>query len=246
MLRHVAVIMDGNGRWARRHELARRYGHREGVESVRVITRECARRGLQQLTLFAFSTENWLRPGGEVRFLMGLLRRFLISERPELMENNIRFKAVGRLDKLPGSVREELDKSVALSASNSGMILRLALNYGGRQEVLDAAKELARKACAGSLDPSKFTMDDLRACFYDAEMTDPDILIRTGGEMRLSNFLLWQLSYTELWFTKTCWPAFRIPQLDEAFRAYARRERRYGALSEPARVQPRTASAKLD
>jgi len=245
-LRHIAIIMDGNGRWARRHGLARRHGHREGVESVRVITRECARRGVEQLTLFAFSTENWMRPSGEVRFLMGLLRRFLVSERAELMENNIRFKAIGRLEELPGSVREALDKSVAMTASNPGMILRLALNYGGRQEMLDAAKALAKKASAESLDPARLTMEDLRACLYDPAMTDPDLLIRTGGETRLSNFLLWQLSYAELWFTKTCWPAFRVPQLDEAFRAYAQRERRYGALSKSAQGHPRSASSKLD
>ena len=230
--RHVAIIMDGNGRWARRLGLARRRGHSEGAESVRVIIRECARQGVQQLTLYAFSTENWRRPRTEVRFLMGLLRRFLVSERGELIENNLRFRGIGRLEALPSSVREELAKSTALCAKNTGMIVRLALNYGGRQEILDAARKLALEAQRNGNRTEAWTEEDFARALYDEEMTDPDILIRTGGETRLSNFLLWQLSYTELWFTKTCWPEFRAAHLQEAFRAYSRRERRFGGVRE--------------
>ena len=231
MPRHVAVIMDGNGRWARQRGLPRHKGHAEGAESVRVVVRECVRRGVEQLTLYAFSTENWKRPKTEVRFLMNLLRRFLISERSEMMENNIRLRAIGRLEALSARVRKTLEETIEMTASNTGMVLRLALNYGGRQEILDAAGRLARAARKDrSFNPDTLTEDDLRRYFYDEEMTDPDLFIRTGGEIRLSNFLLWQLSYAELWFTKTCWPAFRASHLGQAFRAYARRERRYGGL----------------
>ena len=233
---HVAVIMDGNGRWAHRRGLSRTQGHEEGAESVRVIVRECAKSGLEQLTLYAFSTENWRRPGTEVRFLMRLLRKFLVSERQEMMDNNIRLKAIGRIEAIPARTLAELEKSIAISRSNTGMILRLALNYGGRQEIVDAARRLAQHAVNTGKDPDAFTENDLVRCLYDEEMTDPDLLIRTGGETRLSNFLLWQLSYTELWFTKTCWPGFRAAQLKQAFQAYARRERRYGGLSRSRRT----------
>jgi undecaprenyl diphosphate synthase len=233
--------MDGNGRWAQRRGLSRRRGHTEGAESVRAVSRECARLGVEQLTLYAFSTENWKRPAAEVRFLMELLRKFIVAERAEIMDNNIRFRAAGRLDALPGGVRAALRETIDLSAGNTGMILRLALNYGGRQEILDAARELARAAreCL-DLDVEALSEEQFRAYFYDREMTDPDLLIRTGGEVRLSNFLLWQLSYAELWFTKTCWPEFREMQLREAFAAYGRRERHFGAL--PGELKPRTVS----
>ena len=243
--RHVAIIMDGNGRWARRRGFARRRGHSEGAESVRVVVRECAKRGVQQLTLYAFSTENWRRPGTEVRFLMSLLKKFLISERREMMENNIRLRAVGRIEAIPEAVRAELEKSIALCRNNTGMILRLALNYGGRQEIVDAARKMARQAEQDGLVLETLTEDGFRRFLYDEEMTDPDLLIRTGGEMRLSNFLLWQLSYAELWFTQTCWPEFRAHPLTQAFQAYGERDRRYGGLSGrgrpakiPAPVQP--------
>jgi len=230
--RHVAIIMDGNGRWARRLGLPRRRGHSEGAESVRVIIRECARRGVEQLTLYAFSTENWRRPRREVQLLMGLLRRFLVSERGELIENNLRFRAIGRLEALPATVRGELAKTTALCGKNTGMIVRLALNYGGRQEILDAARKLALEAQRNGHRAEAWTEEAFARALYDEEMTDPDILIRTGGETRLSNFLLWQLSYTELWFTKTCWPEFRAAHLQEAFSAYAQRERRFGGVRE--------------
>ena len=235
--RHVAVIMDGNGRWARRRGFPRRRGHAEGAESVRTVVRECARRGVEQLTLYVFSTENWRRPRTEVRFLMSLLRKFLISERDEMMQNRIRLKAIGRLEELPPRVRADLEKSCEMTRANTGMILRLALNYGGRQEILDAARRLLRDARDDRIDPERLSEDDLKRYLYDTEMTDPDLLIRTGEEMRLSNFLLWELSYTELWFTETCWPDFRAEALDRAFQAYAKRHRRYGGLSRvPAEV----------
>ena len=229
--RHVAIIMDGNGRWAERRGLPRRRGHQEGAESARVIVRECVRSGVEELTLYLFSTENWLRrPRVEVIFLMGLLRRFLISERKEMMDNNIQLRAIGRLDALPARVQLELEKSITASRNNTGMILRMALHYGGRQEILDAAKRVAAQAQKRRVTVDSLTVEDFGHFLYDTEMTNPDLLIRTGGEMRISNFLLWQLSYTELWFTKTCWPAFRTPHLRRAFWVYAHRERRYGGL----------------
>ena len=229
--RHVAVIMDGNGRWARQRGLPRRKGHAEGGESVRVIVNKCARLGIEQLTLYAFSTENWKRSRTEVNFLMRLLRRFLLEKRDEMMEKNIRLLAIGRLEALPAKALQALKETIAITSGNTGMVLRLAINYGGRQELLDAAVKLAQAARADkSLDPAKLTEDDLRRYFYDGEMPDPDLLIRTGGEVRLSNFLLWQLSYAELWFTRTCWPDFRAAQLKQAFRAYTQRDRRYGGL----------------
>jgi undecaprenyl diphosphate synthase len=240
--RHVAIIMDGNGRWARRLGLPRRRGHSEGAESVRVIIRECSRLGVEQLTLYAFSTENWRRPRTEVRLLMALMKRFLISERGELIENNLRLRAIGRLAKLPEAVRRELERSIEISAKNTGMIVRLALNYGGRQEILDAARKLALESQRDGRNPGEWTEQDLKRCLYDAEMTDPDMLIRTGGEMRLSNFLLWELSYAELWFTRTCWPEFRTAHLRQAFRAYAHRERRFGGLKGQRPAATRSAS----
>lgn len=229
--RHVAVIMDGNGRWARHRGLPRRKGHAEGGESVRVIVRECARLGIEQLTLYAFSTENWKRSRTEVNFLMRLLQRFLIEKRDEMMEKNIRLLAIGRLKALPVKAQTALEETIALTRGNTGMVLRLAINYGGRQELLDAAVKLAQATRADdSLDPAKLTENDLQQYFYDGKMPDPDLLIRTGGELRLSNFLLWQLSYAELWFTRTCWPDFRAAQLKQAFRAYTQRDRRYGGL----------------
>lgn len=228
--RHVAVVMDGNGRWARRQGLSRTRGHAEGAESVRAIVRECRRLGVEELTLYAFSTENWRRPTPEVRFLMSLLGRFLNSERKTILKNNIRMKAIGRLERLPVSVRAQLEKTIQLSRGNDGMILRLALNYGGRQEILDAARKFACEALRMKVEPPELAEADFRNFLYDPEMSDPDLMIRTGGEMRLSNFLLWQSSYTELYFTSTCWPEFRERQLHEAFRSYARRERRFGAV----------------
>ncbi|OQZ02366.1 MAG: di-trans,poly-cis-decaprenylcistransferase [Candidatus Brocadia sp. UTAMX2] len=229
---HIAIIMDGNGRWARQRGLVRIRGHKEGVESVREITRECAKKHIQQLTLYAFSQENWKRPRREVNLLMKLLKDFLIGERGEIEENNIRLTAIGRISGLPEDVQRELAISIEESKDNTGMVLCLALNYGGRSEIVDAAKNIARSVKTGKMDLEEITEETFRQFLYTSEMTDPDLLIRTGGEMRVSNFLLWEISYTELWVTPVCWPDFRKRHLDEAIREYARRERRFGGLQE--------------
>lgn len=229
---HIAIIMDGNGRWARKRGWARIRGHKEGVESVREITRECAKRHVKQLTLYAFSQENWKRPQREVNLLMKLLKDFLIKERDEIEENNIRLTAIGRISGLPEDVQRELAIGIEESKNNTGMILCLALNYGGRSEIVDAAKNIARSVKAGKMGLEEITEETFRRFLYTSEMTDPDLLIRTGGEMRVSNFLLWEISYTELWVTPVCWPDFRKRHLDEAIQEYARRERRFGGLQE--------------
>jgi len=227
---HVAVIMDGNGRWARSRGRRRAEGHAAGADSVRVVTRMCGRLGVKDLTLFAFSTENWNRPKSEVRFLMQLLRKFLASERETILENNVRVRAIGRLHQLPEDVQSELSGIVDLSAGNDGMTLRVALNYGGRQEIVDACRRMLVAVREGRFSPGELDEMSFRQFIYDPEMTDPDLLIRTGGEERVSNFLLWQLSYTELYFPSVCWPDFREAQLAEAFAAFAARERRFGGL----------------
>src|SRR5574337_475168 len=229
---HIAIIMDGNGRWARRRGLVRIRGHKEGVESVREITRECAKKHLKQLTLYAFSQENWKRPKREVNLLMKLLKEFLIKERKEIEENNIRLTAIGRISGLPEDVQRELAISIEESKNNTGMVLCLALNYGGRSEIVDAAKDIAKSVKAGKMDLEEITEETFQKFLYTSEMTDPDLLIRTGGEMRVSNFLLWEISYTELWVTPICWPDFRKEYLEEAIKDYARRERRFGGLRE--------------
>ncbi|MEM8885474.1 MAG: polyprenyl diphosphate synthase [Planctomycetota bacterium] len=227
---HVAIIMDGNGRWAETRGLARTRGHAEGVESVRAITRECARLKLQQLTLYAFSEENWKRPRREVSLLMRLLRRFLVGERGEIMDNDIRLTAVGRLDRLPDDVRRELDKTRALSEHNKGMVLCLALSYGGRQELVDAARAVAEQARDGTIEPDAIDEELLDRHLYQPHMPPVDLMIRTAGEMRLSNFLLWQVSYAELYVADVCWPAFREEQLHAALEAYSKRTRKFGGL----------------
>ena len=195
---HIAIIMDGNGRWARERSMRRIFGHREGIGSVREITTECARMGVKSLTLYAFSVENWKRPAAEVRYLMGLLRRFLVDERPTLMENGVRLRGLGRLDDLPAEALAVLRETEALTADNDGMLLRLALSYGGRSEVADGVRRIVEDARAGRITPEDIDDETLRAYLYDPETPDPDLMIRTAGEMRISNFLLWQLSYTEL------------------------------------------------
>lgn len=229
---HIAIIMDGNGRWARRRGLVRIRGHQEGVESVREITRECAKKHLKQLTLYAFSQENWKRPKREVNLLMKLLKEFLIKERKEIKENNIRLTAIGRISGLPKDVQRELAISIEESKNNTGMVLCLALNYGGRSEIVDAAKKIANSVKAGKMDLDEITEETFKKFLYTSEMPDPDLLIRTGGEMRVSNFLLWEISYTELWVTPICWPDFRKEHLEAAIKDYARRERRFGGLRE--------------
>jgi undecaprenyl diphosphate synthase len=228
--RHVAVIMDGNGRWAQERGLPRTRGHAEGVESVREITRTCARLHLDQLTLYAFSEENWRRPKHEVRLLMRLLRRFLVRERGEIMENSVRLQSIGRLHRLPDDVRAELDKTIELSKDNDGMVLNLALSYGGRQELVDAMRTIAERVRRGEIEPGAVDEDLITAHLYQPDMPPADLLIRTAGEMRVSNFLLWQISYCELYVTQVCWPEFREQGLLEAFQSYARRMRKFGGL----------------
>lgn len=226
----LAIIMDGNGRWALERGFPRTRGHEEGAESVRSITRECARLGLKELTLYAFSTENWKRPPEEVGLLMQLLERYLVQERPEIMQNGIVFRAIGELDRLPPSVREKYEETREMSKNNGGMVLRLALSYGSRREILLAAKKIAALAQRDPSAVEALEEDDLRRFLYEPEMRDPDLLVRTAGEIRLSNFLLWQASYSELYVTETCWPDFRERALHEALRAYGARVRRFGGL----------------
>lgn len=227
---HIAIIMDGNGRWAQSRNRARIWGHRAGVASVRSTAIECARLGIQRLTLYAFSQENWKRPPREVGVLWKLLRSFLVKERDEIMDNDIRFTAIGRLDGLPDFVRRELEETRAISAGNDGMVLSLALNYGGRAEIVDAARELARKARDGDLDPDAIDEEAVARHLYDPAAADPDLLVRTAGESRVSNFLLWEISYSEFHVTDVCWPEFREEHLHAALRDYAGRRRTFGAL----------------
>lgn len=228
--RHIAIIMDGNGRWAQERRLRRILGHREGIRSVREITTECARLGVESLTLYSFSVENWKRPSAEVRYLMGLLAKFLVAERPTLMKNDVRLRAIGRLRDLPKPALAALRETEKLTRDNSGMLLRLALSYGGRTEIADALKRVAEDAVSGALDPESIDEETLRAYLYDPETPDPDLLIRTAGEMRISNFLLWQISYSELYVSPVCWPEFRKPELEAALEAYASRKRKFGGL----------------
>ena len=229
---HIAIIMDGNGRWAKRRGFLRVKGHEEGVNSVREITTECAKKHIGQLTLYAFSNENWKRSKTEVNFLMRMLKKFLIAERPTIRDNDIILKTIGRIEALPEDVQKELFISMEESKNNTGMILCLALNYGGRTEIVDAANGLARDVKKGVVKLKDIDDDVFKSYMYTSDMTDPDLLIRTGGEMRVSNFLLWEVSYAELWFTSVYWPEFRKKHLEEALGDYAKRERRYGGLIE--------------
>ena len=227
---NLAVIMDGNGRWAEARGMRRVLGHKEGITSVREITTECARMGMNSLTLYAFSVENWKRPSPEIRYLMRLLKKFLVEERPTLMENDVRLIGLGRLDDLPAGALKELRATEELTAKNGGMLLRLALSYGSRTELGDALKGAVQDAIDGKLRPEDVDDQTLRGYLYDPATPDPDMVIRTAGELRLSNFLLWQASYSEIFVSDVCWPEFRKPQLMEALSAYARRERKYGGL----------------
>jgi undecaprenyl diphosphate synthase len=229
---HVAIIMDGNGRWARQRGLPRIEGHARGAQSVRTTVEECCRLGVAQLTLYCFSSENWKRPQPELDFLMALLERYLIEERTEILEQNIRFRTIGRRADLAPQVLEEMDETIRLSRDNTGMVLCLAINYGGRTELIDAVRTLAHEARAGRLDPEAIDEAAISNALYTAGMPDPDLLIRTAGEMRVSNFLLWQISYAELWVTERCWPDFDRATLHQALRDFAGRERRFGGLTE--------------
>jgi undecaprenyl diphosphate synthase len=228
--RHIAVIMDGNGRWAKQRGLPRVQGHAKGVTSVRNTVEECCRLGVGQLTLYCLSSENWKRPQSELDFLMALLEQYLVEERAEIMEQDIRFRVIGRRGDLPEAVNREIDENVRLTQANGGMTLCLAINYGGRTEILDAVRRLAEQARDGALRPEDIDEDAFSAALYTAGMPDPDLLIRTAGEMRVSNYLLWQISYAELWVTPKCWPDFDTATLRQALHEYAGRERRFGGL----------------
>jgi len=229
--RHIAIIMDGNGRWAERQNLPRVAGHQRGVDSVRRITEECARLNIEQLTLYCLSSENWKRPQTEINFLMHLLEQYMIEERATIMENNVRVRMLGRRNEIPEQVLRELDKTVELSGRNSGMWLNLAINYGSRAELVDAAREIGRRVQAGDLAPADINETTIAEHLYTAGAPDPDLLVRTAGEMRISNFLLWQISYAEIWVTEKCWPEFDEATLHEAIGAYAARQRRFGGLA---------------
>jgi undecaprenyl diphosphate synthase len=227
---HVAIIMDGNGRWAAQRHLPRVEGHRAGIESVRAVVETSARLGIGVLTLYAFSVENWKRPRTEINTLMMLLKRYLRLELGTLLKNNIRFHVIGRVDELAPDIRRELDMGIAQTQGNTGMLFNIALNYGGRSEIVDAA----RRAIAAGVAPDELDERRFADFLYTANQPDPDLLIRTSGEMRVSNFLLWQIAYAEIWVTDTLWPDFRRRDLLEAILAYQKRDRRYGGIKPPA------------
>jgi undecaprenyl diphosphate synthase len=235
---HIAIIMDGNGRWAKRRFLPRVAGHRAGVEPVRTAVETCARLGIQVLTLYAFSVENWKRPRMEVETLWRLLRVYLRRELPELMRNNIRLGAMGRLDAIPSSARRELESVIALTSSNTGMKLNLAINYSGRAELVDALNSIVEEARSnGGLADLRVSEELIASKLYTAGLPDPDLLIRTSGEMRVSNFLLWQIAYAELFVTDRLWPDFRREDLLGAILEYQKRDRRFGGLGSSAESQ---------
>ncbi|MSM41341.1 MAG: isoprenyl transferase [Geobacter sp.] len=236
MPRHLAIIMDGNGRWAKQRMLQRIVGHQKGVEAVRATVEECSKLGIGFLTLFAFSAENWLRPKTEVQALMALLKKYIRSEVPRMMRNNVRFGVIGNREDLPASVNREIDDAIARTAGNTGMLLTLALSYGSRQEIARAAVRLAADAVAGTVDLTMVSEELFTSYLFTGGIPDPDLLIRTSGEMRISNFLLWQLAYTELYFTDVNWPEFDRTELHKALKDYQERERRFGLTSDQLRV----------
>jgi undecaprenyl diphosphate synthase len=219
--------MDGNGRWAQRQGLPRNEGHQQGVKKVGEITEECSRRGIEQLTLYCLSSENWKRPKTELDFLMGLLQIYIVEERQTIMKNNIRLSIIGRRDGIPPEVLAEMDRSVSMSAGNTGLNLCLAINYGSRSEITDAVKNIIRQG----ITPEEIDEPCISRHLYTAGMSDPDLLIRTAGELRLSNYLLWQLSYSEIWVTEKCWPEFSIELLNQALDDFAKRKRTFGGLT---------------
>jgi len=228
--RHVAIIMDGNGRWAQRRHLPRIEGHRRGVASVRRTVEEAARLKLGQLTLYCLSSENWKRPQRELDFLMHLLEQYMIEERQTIMRQNVSVSVIGRRDGIPDATLAEMDKTIELSASNTGTRLCLAINYGARGEIVDAVRNIAAEGKRGLLAPEAIDEQTIAGHLYSAGMPDPDLVIRTAGEMRISNFLLWQISYAELWVTDRCWPEFEIADFHQAIRDFAARDRRFGGL----------------
>ena len=227
---HVAIIMDGNGRWAKKRLVNRIKGHEKGSETVRTIVRTSCELGISFLTLYAFSTENWQRPKTEIAALMTLLKKFLKNELKEMTDNNIRLNAIGQIDRLPADVFKELRKTMSLTNDNNGMTLNLALSYGGRAEIVRMAMEMARNAKEGRLDPETITEGLISQSLYTKDMPDPDLLIRTSGEMRVSNFLLWQIAYSEIYVTDTLWPDFGKEEYLQIIKNYQQRERRFGKV----------------
>lgn len=228
--RHIAMIMDGNGRWARQRGLERIEGHVRGADTVRQIVEESCRLGIGQITLYSFSSENWKRPKQEVDFLMALLKQYLIDERPLLQKQRIRFRLIGRRSELSSEVVREIEETESMTAGNTGLTLALAVNYGSRAEIVDAVRAIAERVSRGELATASIDEDTISNSLYTADMPDPDLLIRTAGEMRVSNYLLWQISYAELWVTPVFWPDFSNEVFHSALRDYAARERRFGGL----------------
>ena len=230
--KHIAIIMDGNGRWAKAHSLPRIAGHKEGIDSVRAITKKCGDIGVKHLSLYTFSSENWHRPKNEVKALMRLLLLTIRHEIKDLNKNNVRLSTIGNMDDLPDDARKGMEEGLKITENNSGLNLILALSYGGRQEILKMAQSIAIKAVNGEIDPEKLSEGDIINELDTAKIPDPDLLIRTGGEQRISNFLLWQIAYSEIYVTDTYWPEFREKELLDAVEDFQDRERRFGHISE--------------
>ncbi|NNL42204.1 MAG: isoprenyl transferase [Desulfobacterales bacterium] len=229
---HIAIIMDGNGRWAKKRLLNRIKGHEQGVKTVRTVVRALREIGISHLTLYAFSTENWQRPKNEVNALMSLLVKFLKSETKEMMDKNVRLNAIGQIERLHQDVQQELDKVMTLTKKNSGMQLNLALSYGGRWEILQMVRRIALKVKNDQMDANLITPELISEHLCTSSIPDPDLLIRTSGEMRISNFLLWQIAYTEIYVTDTLWPDFTKDELFSIIKTYQKRERRFGGVGE--------------
>jgi len=230
MPRHIAIIMDGNGRWAYKKGLPRARGHRQGAKIVEKIALHCVNLGIEYLTLYSFSMENWKRPRDEIDSLMYLYSRYLVEIRPTLLENNVKLVHLGRMAQLPCEVKTELKKTIGITAGNTGMVLALALNYGARTEILDAIRRIARKCTSGKMAPKDIDENCISRHLYTADLPEPDLLIRTANERRISNFLLWQISYSEFYVTKTLWPDFKNSDLEKAILDYAKRIRRFGDI----------------
>jgi undecaprenyl diphosphate synthase len=228
---HIAIIMDGNGRWATSRGLPRIEGHRRGVGTVRMVSETCATLGIAAVTLYCLSSENWKRPQTELDFLMHLLEQYLIEERRTIMDQGLRLKVIGRRDRLPTSVVEAMDRTLEMSAANPGTQLVLAIDYGGRDEIVAAARSLAQDAIDGKLNPNEINEASFASRLYTDGLPEIDLMIRTGGDMRVSNFLLWQISYAELWVTETCWPEFSRANFVDAIRQFKTRQRRFGGLN---------------
>lgn len=228
---HVAIIMDGNGRWAQSRGMPRIEGHRRGVDSVRMVSEVCTELKIDAVTLYCLSSENWKRPKGELEFLMHLLEQYLVEERSLIMEQGLLLKVIGRRDRLPASVLQEMDKTLEMSANNSGTQLVLAIDYGGRDELAMATRSICKDVQDGRMEIAEICEETINSRLYTAGLPDVDLMIRTGGEMRISNFLLWQLSYAEMWITETCWPDFNRKEFELALESFVSRDRRFGGLS---------------